>query len=376
MRKKTSRKKIWIAIGVLFLLVFGRAIITALKYSPVLFQLVFNKQIELKRSNGNINVLLLGIGGGNHDGPNLSDTIIFASIDQVKNKVTLVSLPRDLWVQNITDNHGGRINEAYADGENIKKGGGLMLAEAVVSKIVGQQIDYGIRVDFAGFVKAVDMVGGLDIMIDNTFDDYIYPIEGKEADSCGKSDSDIQSFIQTASASAEQNLAVFFPCRYQHVHFDKGLNHMNGTEALEFVRSRHALGSEGSDFARSARQQKVIKAFKDKVLSLGILINPAKVMGLYDILQSSIDTDIKQSEFDDFIRLADKMKGAVITNTVLDYGDPQTGRSGLLMNPAPSADYGYAWMLIPRTGMDNFSEIRKYVACEITTGNCPISKTP
>jgi anionic cell wall polymer biosynthesis LytR-Cps2A-Psr (LCP) family protein len=244
-----------------------------------------------------------------------------------------------------------------------------------VSKILGQPIDYGIRIDFAGFVKAVDMIGGLDVVADNTFDDNIYPIEGKEADPCGKTEADIKAFTDTASASAEQNLAIFFPCRYQHVHFDKGLNHMDGIQALEFVRSRHALGTEGTDFARSARQQKVIKAVKDKVLSLGILLNPGKVMGLYDILQSSIDTDINQNEFDDFIRLAQQMKGAAITNTVLDQGDSQTGRSGLLINPN-SSDYGGAWVLTPRIGAGNYLEIQKYVKCEIEIGNCAVPKTP
>jgi polyisoprenyl-teichoic acid--peptidoglycan teichoic acid transferase len=366
------KKLLIIIIIFLILVLFGRMIATGIKLSPFFFQLVFNNKVELKKSDGNINILLLGIGGGTHDGPDLSDTMIFASINQAKDKVTLISLPRDLWSPDLNN----KINVAYADGESKRKGGGLIEAKAAVSKIIGQPIDYGVRVDFAGFVKAVDMIGGLDVPVDNTFDDYIYPVEGKEADSCGKSDSDIQAFTQTASSSAEQNLAIFFPCRYQHIHFDKGLNHMTGIEALEFVRSRHATGSEGTDFARSTRQQEIIKAFKDKVLSLGILLNPGKVMGLYDILQSSIDTDVNQNEFDDFIRLAGKMKGATITNAILDYGDSQAGRPGLLINPAPSAAYKYAWVLIPRTGMENFTEVQKYVECEITIGNCSVSKTP
>jgi polyisoprenyl-teichoic acid--peptidoglycan teichoic acid transferase len=366
------RNKILIIIGILFLIVFGKIIVTAVRLSPVLFQLVFNRKVEIKKSDGNINILLLGIGGGSHDGPNLSDTMIFASISQSKNKVTLISLPRDLWSPDL-DN---KINVAYADGESKRKGGGLIESKAAVGKILGQPIDYGIRVDFTGFVKAVDLVGGLDVSINSAFNDYAYPVEGKEKDSCGKSDTDIQTFVQTASASAEENLAAFFPCRYQHIHFDKGLNHMTGIDALEFVRSRHAVGSEGTDFARSTRQQEIIKAFKDKVLSLGILLNPGKVMGLYDILQSSIDTDINQNEFDDFIRLADKMKGAEIKNAVIDYGDSQSGRPGLLINPQPSAAYDFAWILIPRIGAENFSEIQKYVGCETTIGDCSIAKTP
>lgn len=370
MHKVKFNKKLLAILGILLVVfVLGKIILAAFKYSPFLLQLIFTRTIDLKKSDGNINILLLGIGGGNHDGANLSDTMIFASINQTKNKITLISVPRDLWVPDLNQ----KINAAYAIGEAKRKGGGLVLAEAVVSKIVGQPIDYGLRVDFAGFVKAVDMVGGLDINVDNNFDDYIYPVDGQENASCGKSDNDIATY--TATVSAEQDLALFFPCRYKHVHFEKGMVHMNGEQALEFVRSRHAVGDEGTDFARSARQQKIIKSFKDKVFSIGTLFNPIKILGLYDILQNSIDTDIKQTEFDDFIRLAQKLKTANIVNNVIDYGDPQATRSGLLINPPTSQDYDFSWVLIPRIGNGDFSEIKKYVDCQIKIGNCKITPT-
>ena len=371
---KKNKKLFIVLLALAGILIMGKILLIGFKYSPVLFQLVVDKDVSLKKSNDNINILLLGIGGGKHDGPNLSDTIIFASISQANNKITLVSIPRDVWVPDLD----AKVNTAYATGEEKKKGGGLLLSKAVVSKIVGQPIDYGIRVDFAGFVKAVDMAGGIDVEVDNTLDDYIYPVEGKEDASCGHTEEEIASFsatIATASAtsSAEEETALFFPCRYQHVHFSKGPNHMNGIEALRFVRSRHALGIEGTDFARSIRQQKVIKAFKDKVFSLGTLLNPAKVLGLYSILESSIDTDIKQEESDDFIRLAQELKTADIKSAVIDFGDLATGREGLLINPAPSKEYNFAWVLVPRVGRGDFSEIQEYVNCEIKTGDCKVS---
>lgn len=368
-------KKIIIGVAILIaIFILGKVLLLGIKYSPVLFQLVFSHGVALKTADSNVNVLLLGIGGGKHEGPNLSDTIIFASISQSKNKVTLVSVPRDLWIPDLSS----KINAAYADGEDKRAGGGLVLAKAAVSKIVGQPVDYAVRVDFAGFVKAVNMAGGIDVDVENTLDDYIYPVEGKEEDSCGKKDEEIKTFtetIATASASTEEDLALFFPCRYEHVHFSKGQNHMSGIQALQFVRSRHGLGVEGTDFARSARQQKIIKAFKDKVLSIGTLLNPAKVLGLYDILESSIDTDIKQEEFDDFIRLTQKLKTADIKSTVLDFGDEEQGRFGLLVNPVPSEDYKFAWVLIPRIGNGDFSEIKKYVDCEIKIGGCKVTQS-
>ncbi len=369
---KRNKKIIVVFLALFGILIFGKVLLIGVKYAPVLFQLIFNSEVSLKKSDDNVNILLLGIGGGKHEGPNLSDTIIFASINQAKNKVTLVSVPRDLWVPDLS----AKINSAYSQGEETRVGGGLVLAKAVVSKIIGQPVDYAVRVDFAGFVKAVNMVGGIDVNVENTLDDYIYPVEGKEDDSCKKTDGEIRDFtdkIATDSASTEEDLALFFPCRYEYIHFSKGQNHMTGIDALQFVRSRHALGNEGTDFARSSRQQKIIKAFKDKVFSIGTLINPAKVLGLYDILQSSIDTDIKQDEFDDFIRLGQKLRTADIKSSVIDFGDSEKGRAGLLVNPQPSQDYKFAWILIPRVGNGNFTEIQKFVDCEIKVGNCKIS---
>ena len=366
---KMHRKNLIPLIIVAVVLIFvGKLIISNLNVFPFVFQLIFNRDIQLKQSDNRINILLLGIGGGTHEGPDLTDTIILASIDPKADKVTLISIPRDLWFPDIN----GKINSAYAIGEAKKTGGGLILAESAVGKITGQNIDYGVRIDFSGFVKAVDIAGGLDINVDNTFDDYQYPIDGKENDSCGHSQDELKALANTS----EDQLPSAFPCRYIHLHFNKGLIHMNGETTLEFVRSRHALGVEGSDFARSKRQAKVIKAFKDKVLSAQTILNPAKIINLYETLSSSIDADIQQTEFDDFLRLAQKMKNAKIQSTVIDTGDQQTQRSGLLINPPPSSDYNYQWVLAPRTGNGNFTEIQKYVDCEVKTGNCLVSIKP
>src|SRR3989344_6575972 len=85
----------------LFFLILFLALEVLVKFgdiSPILFQVLFNKNIELKKSSPDrINFLILGIGGGKHEGPNLSDTIIFASLNIKDQKVILVSLPRDMW---------------------------------------------------------------------------------------------------------------------------------------------------------------------------------------------------------------------------------------------------------------------------------------
>lgn len=335
--------------------------------------LLFNKKIELKREDtkedGAINILLLGIAGGGHEGARLTDTIMFAHVDPKANKVVLVSIPRDLWAPPLDS----KINAAYEFGEEKRKGGGLTLVKATVSDLLGQPIHYAFRIDFSGFVQIIDQVGGLTIDVNRTFDDYNYPIAEKENDTCGKTEEEMKILEATISASPTIiPLKETFPCRVEHLHFDKGRTHMDGTTALKFVRSRQALGEEGTDFARSRRQQKVLVALRDKVLSLGILLNPFKLIQLSKTLGRSIDTDIIPDEYDDFVKLAQKMQGAKVKTVVLDQGDEQKDRPGLLVNP-PISEYG-AWVLAPRTG--NFKEIQDYVACQLKTDSCPIPETP
>jgi LCP family protein required for cell wall assembly len=365
------KKKPLIVVGIFVAILAIIFIAKTVSYYPFLFQLFFDKGVNLKQNDSRINILILGIGGGDHEGPNLTDTIILANLNEKDNKVTLFSIPRDLWLPDLTGNDK-KINNAYSDGERKRLGGGIPLAKAAVSKVTGQKIDYAVRIDFSGFVKAVDVVGGLDVNVEKSFDDYEYPISGKENDPCGKTSEDLDSL---ATMSAEQQV-LDLPCRYKHLHFDKGLNHMDGQTALEFVRSRHAVGSEGSDFARSKRQEKIINGFKEKLLSAETLINPAKILNLYAILKGSIDTDIKQEEFDDFIRLAQKMQKADIKSAIIDVGDEETQRQGLLTHPLITSEYNYEWVLTPRLGNGNFSEIYKYVSCEVSSGDCPISKVP
>lgn len=368
---KMHKKRPLIVVGIFVAILAIFFIAKTASFYPFLFQLFFDKGVNLKQTDNRVNILVLGIGGGNHDGPNLTDTIILTSLDEKGKKVTLSSIPRDLWFPDL-DGKDKKINNAYSDGELKRKGGGLPLAKAAVSKITGQRVDYVVRIDFSGFVKAVDIIGGLDVNVENSFDDYEYPISGKENDPCGKTEEDLEAL---ATMSAEQQV-LDLPCRYKHLHFDKGLNHMDGQTALEFVRSRHAVGDEGSDFARSKRQEKIINAFKEKVLSAETLINPAKILNLYSVLKDSIDTDIKQEEFDDFIRLAQKMSKAKIRSAIIDIGDENVKRNGLLIHPLITSEFNYEWVLIPRIGNGNFSEIQKYITCEIESDNCSISKTP
>lgn len=362
----TRKKLIAIILLFLFVIFFGRLIVEVIRWMPTLLQYFFQKEIALQKTEERVNVLFLGIGGGRHEGPLLTDTIIYASIDPEKEKVTLISIPRDLWIEDLR----AKINTAYSYGEEKRKDGGIILTKTLVSKILNQPVDYVLRIDFNGFVRAIDMVGGIDVEVERSFEDQEYPISGKETDTCGFEG---EEFEKRATSSA---IFEAFPCRYEHISFQEGIQHMDGVTALKFVRSRHAKGVEGTDFARSKRQELVIQAFRNKAFSLTTLLNPAKVMSLYDVFQDSLHTDIKQSEYDDFVKLAKKMKDTKINNVVFFYTDAYSNDPGIFVNPPTSGEFGNQWVLIPRRGASDFSEIQQLVDCEIKIGNCNIIPIP
>lgn len=366
-RNPQGQKKVFVLLIFLAVL-FGVVGARFWKYLSIGLQIFTNNKIELKQSQQRVNLLLLGVGGGTHEGPDLTDTIILASIDINTKEAVLISMPRDFWVPELR----AKINSAYTTGEEKQKGKGLLLASAVVRRVTGQEIDYALKIDFSGFVKAVDLIGGLDIEVENTFDDYAYPLTGRENDLCGHLEMEIASLsaqIASGSADAEE----IFSCRYEHLHFDQGETHMDGITALKYVRSRHAEGQEGSDFARSKRQEKVVAAFKDKIFSLNLLFDPVKALNIIEIIKKSIDTNVKEEEYADFIKLAQNLRGVSIKSVVLDMGDTQTGRPGLLMNPPLMEEYLNQWVLIPANGNGNYKGIQKYVECEINENKCDIS---
>jgi polyisoprenyl-teichoic acid--peptidoglycan teichoic acid transferase len=371
-RRRPVRNRVKIALLIFFVVLLGIGLVKGGKYIPVLWDLFFKQELQFTKTttpDQKLHLLLLGVGGGSHDGPDLTDTIIYANIDPNTKRVTLVSIPRDMWVPDL----GAKVNTVYTFAEQKQEGSGLDATKDMVTNILGQPIDYAVKIDFNGFVKAVDMMGGLDITVDNTFDDYEYPLSGMEADPCGLTEDRIAS-LSAEIASGSATPVDAFPCRYEHLHFDKGPQKMDGETSLKYVRSRHGTGKEGSDFARSKRQEKVIASFKERMMSVDTFLNPVKLVNLMNILQDSIKTDIKEEEYDDFIKLAKKLEGAKIHSAVLDTGDQSEERYGLLENPRISSTYKNQWVLSPKAGNGEYGEIQKYVACQIKGENCMVGR--
>lgn len=358
---KFQTKNLLLTIGVVVLIFIGvfRNQINTL--FSVLYGVTIDKAIHLTQpQKESFNLLLMGIGGGTHDGPNLTDTIILTNINVKTKKVSMFSIPRDLWIPDARD----KINAIYAYAQ--KTDSGLQAAKDVMAKVTGQNIDYIVVLDFEGFIKMVDYLGGIDVNVERTFQDYEYPISGEEENTCGKNEEELKA-LATASSQLEA-----FPCRYKTISFTKGITNMDGKTALEYVRSRHGNSGEGSDFARSKRQEIVISALKDKAFSLGVILNPVKLIGVYNILKANINTNINPDKIDDFIKLAQKLKEGQIKSYVIDQGNESEKRFGLLINPPITEEYSFKWVLSPRLGNGNFTEIQQYVSCSILSKDCSV----
>lgn len=195
-----------------------------------------------------LDMIILGIRG--EDDPNgglLTDSILIISLDKKTGKTSLVSMPRDLYI----DMKGlfiGKINEIYEGG--LRKKNSADFTKEIFSRISGTYIDNMVVFDFQSFEKIVDTLGGIEVTLEKPFEE------------------------------KQQWGYVFY--------LPEGKNHLNGEQALYYARSRYGT----SDFDRARRQQEIILAIKDKISSLGILGNPLKLTALINVFGDSIKTDL------------------------------------------------------------------------------------
>ncbi len=263
-----------------------------------------------------INFLLLGIGGDGHDGGQLSDTLIIASFDTERQRVGLLSIPRDL-AYPLSNGAFEKINALNAKMEDLHPGEGARYAADAIGKLLDTRIDHVIRIDFKGFSKFVDAIGGVDVAVEHSFTDYQYP-------------------------TADE--------KWQTVSFKKGVEHMSGSRALIFARSRHGNNNEGSDFARSRRQQLVMMAVREKLLSLGTLSNPKKIADVYASISNHVQSDLTPW---DAIKLASLASG--LSRDRITMKGLSDAPDGGLVDSGVNGNY----ILYPR--VRDWSEVRELV---------------
>jgi len=271
-----------------------------------------------------VNILVLGMGGPGHDGPYLTDTNMIISIKPSTKEVAMISIPRDLGV-NIPGYGLRKINQVNSIGEGKNKDAGGEFTREFFSKTFNIDIPYYIRVDFKAFSELIDTVGGVDINVERSFVDNEYPNGEKElGPNCiGQDESS--------------------PCRYLKAEFTAGEQHMDGRTALIYSRSRHGGNGEGSDFARAKRQQKVLSALKNKILSAGTYTNPLTISKIISSVSGHVTTNLEIKDMLGFASLAKDVNTSNIKTLVLD-----TSPNGYL-TPVSLA------ILAPRGG--NFTKI-------------------
>ena len=270
---------------------------------------------------GRTNVLLVGHGGPGHEGPYLADTIILVSLNQQSNDVAMLSIPRDFLVE-LPDYGYRKINNALAFGltDEHPEAGDALITKAV-QDVTGQTVHYYARVDFNGFKDAVDTLGKLEVNVDTPFVDVEYPT---------------------------------YNFGYQTISFEAGEQKMDGERALQFSRSRHGNNGQGSDFARSARQQKLLFAFREKALSVGTLTNPTKISGLLDTLGSHVSTTFELWEVARFAQIAKDLTPEKVVTRVLETTSDNLVRQGTGTDGA--------YIIQPRLGLGNYTEIHELEA--------------
>lgn len=333
---KKATKIIFTIVGILFTvfiayagyLVYkaykaGTEIGLKLKPSDVISQelATLKKDSTGKRTNA----LIVGI--DTREGGNLlnTDTIILVSYDHDNNNVTMLSIPRDFHVQIDPDLYWfKRINSVYSAYEQKGEGQGLLRLRDVVSEITGIEIQYHAMIDFKGFTELIDSLGGINVNVENSFTDYRYPTDtGRKT-----------------------------------VSFEAGPQLMDGVTALEYARSRHSLdNNEGSDFARARRQQKVITAVTDEIVSSSLL-DPQSLMSLFNVIQDNVkisdftlnDIEAGVKELKEF-----REKGETYSFVL----DPTAG-AGQLVTSKNVVNTG-AYAIGPIAGLGNYEDIQSYI---------------
>lgn len=229
---------------------------------------------------GALNILVLGsdsrsgkenkeLGGGSSSGAR-SDTAMVVHIDAGRTKATVVSIPRDTLVTrpscplksggSTAPAYGAMFNSAYSVG-------GAVCAVKTVESVTDVRMDHYIEIDFSGFARLVDALGGVTVTLDQDIDD---------------DDS--------------------------HLHIKAGTHRLGGAQALALARTRHGIG-DGSDLGRIGLQQKLVKALLEQISSAGLFSDPARLYSVAEAVTSSLTTDTGLDSLAELVELGRSLKG-------------------------------------------------------------------
>lgn len=275
------------------------------------------------KSEEKVSILLLGVGGEEHEGANLTDTIMVAEINNLDQSLNLISLPRDFLV---FDDKGfySKINSLYSQTLLDTKDDKLAI-EALstkITEITGIKIDHYAKVDFKAFTEIVDTLGGVDVNVIETIDDKNYP---------------------------GPNFS------YDPFYIEAGQQKLDGKTALKYARSRYS--SKGGDLDRARRQQEIITEIKNKILDLNPILEISKVVSLINIAQKNIDTDLSFNAMRNFYDTYQDIDNYKIQSLVVG-SDLLTG---VLKENTRIFGQNRGFVLEPRIGEQNYLQIQEEI---------------
>lgn len=280
-------------------------------------KLVLQDEVMLKTDAvGRTNILLLGIAGpdSGNGGENLTDTIVILSISSDKKRITVGSVPRDLYLQSADGRRAGRINSIYAVyGKNDPKEGTTELQNEI-KNITGFEANYYLLLDFEGFKKIIDQVGGIDYTLEEDICDPMFP---------------------------NYNFG------YEPLFLKAGNYHLDGELALKIARSRHTIKG---DFSRIGRQHEIIKLLKEKLQEKNIWGNFFVVNNILNLLGKNIKTDITLPEILELSKVARNIGSDGVISKI-----PSNEPSAGLLTEAKISE---ADVLLPKD--PSFEELRKF----------------
>ena len=243
----------------------------------------FGQLLPVWTGTERITVLLLGIDErAQENGPWRTDTLMLLTLDPNTKQAGVLSIPRDLWVP-IPGYNDGRINTAHFLGELYgHPDGGPGLARETVEYNLGVQINYYVRINFAAFVMLVDQIGGVDIYVEKAISDPLYP---------------------------DYNYG------YDPLYIEAGWHHFDGELTLKYARTRHS----SNDFDRARRQQQVMSAILERVISLEMLPDLARnATDIYRIVGTGVQTDMALDQMLALANVASTIDRSTIRFGVLD----------------------------------------------------------
>jgi len=291
---------------------------------PIIRSLSPIKQEKNINKSDKETILLLGKGGEKHDGGDLTDTIMIAQILNSEKQIHLISIPRDFLVFD-EEGYYRKINSVYSHtlSQGKTETEAIKTLQDKITEITGISFDYYAEVDFAGFVKVVDKVGGVEVDVTEAIDDQYYP---------GPNHS------------------------YQRFTLPAGLQTLNGETALKYARTRYT--SVGGDLDRSRRQQQILGNLRDRVFSLNPIFGAPQIVSLLGIARETIKTDLSladmKSLYDTYQDSKDyTMKSLVIGNNLL---------TGNLKEGYRQFGTARGSILEPRISEQNYLEIQEEIA--------------